>query len=588
MAIARIRALAGQWRGAKIPVRPRGMATQRWTKLSGQARARFLRAADPSLPPIQRIRHRSGTPLACLPRDSTQALAARARHIPQALWPGWTIRLMPAKESLDAPFRNAIAACLLLPGNPAPNVPEALTELHAHRSQPALNGVLRPLVARGYESVLSAVSYLAAYLDTHGAPIDYQRRRDLIPLEVITDTEWQDLCGRAGAHPGRPRASRGETRRLLDARRYLYHLLTGADLHDPRHKLAFRTGLDHNRYYEFTDPMTAPLRAALYEHASQMLDRLGIDEPVTWEPPPDCCSGLALPGRDPADIDLRALHELVVLQKLPVGQAAGQLRTTTYHVRFALESIPRAARQWGRSTPPSAWILRHQAPQILTREFFEREYLQAGKRLRQIAAETGFYRPLVAHYAHKAGISLAHSPPPKDIDKDWLREQYLDRQRPYADIAAELGVAVMTVYDAARRYGITSRAPGVHSFPQMITKLGKDTPRDVRRAVEGGLQGWHRLRRFQIAMTFPTIEAAATSLGAHQSALVHQLRRLERDIGATLYHPSTPRQSMRPTRRGAALLHALDRPDVQALLRAHASDPAAKTRSPGGPKRAPA
>lgn len=247
-----------------------------------------------------------------------------------------------------------------------------------------------------------------------------------------------------------------------------------------------------------------------------------------------------MPGRDPADIDLRALHELVVLQKLPVGQAAGQLRTTTYHVRFALESIPRAARQWGRSTPPSAWILRHQAPQILTREFFEREYLQAGKRLQQIAAETGFYRPLAAHYAHKAGISLAHSPPPKDIDKDWLREQYLDRQRPYADIAAELGVAVMTVYDAARRYGITSRAPGVHSSPQMITKLGKDSLRDVRRAVEGGLQGWHRLRRFQIAMTFPTIEAAATSLGAHQSALVHQLRRLERDIGATLYHPSTP------------------------------------------------
>jgi DNA-binding transcriptional LysR family regulator len=30
-------------------------------------------------------------------------------------------------------------------------------------------------------------------------------------------------------------------------------------------------------------------------------------------------------------------------------------------------------------------------------------------------------------------------------------------------------------------------------------------------------------------------EAAATFLGAHQSALVHQFRRLERDIGARLY-----------------------------------------------------
>lgn len=131
----------------------------------------------------------------------------------------------------------------------------------------------------------------------------------------------------------------------------------------------------------------------------------------------------------------------------------------------------------------------------------------------------------------------------------------------------------MTVYDAARRYGITSRAPGVHSFPQMITKLGKDTPGDVRRAVEGGLQGWHRLRRFQIAMTFPTINGAAHSLGTHQSALVHQFRRLERDIGAKLYCRATRRQAMRPTRRGAALLRALGQPDVRALFDAQAPYP---------------
>ncbi len=97
----------------------------------------------------------------------------------------------------------------------------------------------------------------------------------------------------------------------------------------------------------------------------------------------------------------------------------------------------------------------------------------------------------------------------------------------------------------------------------MFTKLGKDVPADIRRAVEGGLQGWHRLRRFQAAMTFPTIAAAARDLGAHQSALVHQFRRLERDIGAKLYHPSTPRQGMRPTHRGAALLRELERPEIR-------------------------
>ncbi len=337
--------------------------------------------------------------------------------------------------------------------------------------------MLLPLVAHGGESVLAAICSLAAYLDTHGGPIDYQRRRDLISSEVISEAEWQDLCGRVGAHPGRPGPHQQEGRRLLDARRYLYQLLTGADLHDPRHQLAFRTGLDLSRYYEFTDPMTAPLRAALHDHASQMLDRRGIDEPLTWEPPPDCCDQLALPGRDPADIDLQAVQQLVIGQELPARLAARRLGTSIYHVRYALELTARPARQWSRSTPPSAWARRQQAPKILTREFFEREYLQAGKTLSQLAAETGFSRPLVAEHARQAGISVAHyAPPQKDIDQDWLREQYLDRQRPYADIAAELGVAVMTVYDAARRYDITSRAPGVHSFPPMITKLGKDTP----------------------------------------------------------------------------------------------------------------
>jgi DNA-binding transcriptional ArsR family regulator len=106
----------------------------------------------------------------------------------------------------------------------------------------------------------------------------------------------------------------------------------------------------------------------------------------------------------------------------------------------------------------------------------------------------------------------------------------------------------------------------------MLTKLSADVPGDIRTAVEGGLKGWHRLRRFQTAMTCPTIEAAAARLRTHQSALVHQFRRLERDIGAALYQPSAPGQPMRPTRRGAALLKALTRPDIQALATRHAPD----------------
>jgi ArsR family transcriptional regulator, cadmium/lead-responsive transcriptional repressor len=72
-------------------------------------------------------------------------------------------------------------------------------------------------------------------------------------------------------------------------------------------------------------------------------------------------------------------------------------------------------------------------------------------------------------------------------------------------------------------------------------------------------------------MASPTIAAAAARLRICPSALSHQLRRLEHDIGAKLYQPATTRRPWRrPTRRGAALLTALARPGTQALAAAHA------------------
>jgi DNA-binding transcriptional ArsR family regulator len=158
------------------------------------------------------------------------------------------------------------------------------------------------------------------------------------------------------------------------------------------------------------------------------------------------------------------------------------------------------------------------------------------------------------------------------VRRGWGFEQYQARHRSYAGIAAELGVRPETVIAAARRHHIPSRPFTVHSRPEMTTRLEAAVPRDVRCAAEGSLQGWHRLRRFQAAMAFPTIEAAAAHLGTSQSALIHQFRRLERDIGAPLYHASSPGKPMQPTRRGTALLAALDRPDIHALAMEHAPD----------------
>jgi hypothetical protein len=186
------------------------------------------------------------------------------------------------------------------------------------------------------------------------------------------------------------------------------------------------------------------------------------------------------------------------------------------------------------------------------------------------AAETGYSRKLLAECARQAGITLATARQTTPIDQAWLREQYLKRKRSFPDIANGLDVSEMTVIRAAHRYGIPVRLAGVASSHQtMIQTHGKSLPRDIRCAVEGARYGWQRLHRFEITMSFPTIEQAAAYLGAHQSALVKQLQRLETDIGTQLFHRSTQSRPARPTRRGTTLLKKLARPDIRSLISQH-------------------
>ena len=483
-----------------------------------------------NLVPADRIRYRTGTPQASMPAGPPGLLAARARAIPQLLWPDWTIRLMPAHGFAPGPFRSAIAACLLLPGHPGRGIRTAITALHAYRSALAVGAALRALAGSGHGTVLTAISCLAGYLDCHGGPIDYQRRRDLIPAGTITAGQWRQLCYGAAAHPG-------ETRRHRDAQRYLFQLLTGADLHDPRHALAFTSTGDYSHYYAFADTLPTGLRDALHGHAAALLHDLGIGEPLTWSPPPGCCAGLDLPGPEPDDIDLDAVGRLIITGGLPIAEAAARLGTTGGHLRLALDRVPRPARQWGRSAAPPTWQRRQHARGILTREFFDREYITAGKNLRQLEAETGIPRRFLTQVAREHGITMTGICGPAPASPCPLPGQ-----------------------------DVTGTGTGSPAKP------GAQSLGDIRRAAQDSRAGWLRLRRFQIAMASPTIAAAAARLRICPSALSHQFRRLERDIGARLYQPATSRRPWRPTSSGAALLTALARPDVQALAAAHAPD----------------
>lgn len=278
--------------------------------------------------------------------------------------------------------------------------------------------------------------------------------------------------------------------------------------------------------------------------------------------------GLALPGIDTNTLDMTTIRRLIVDEDRPLGEVAQALGVHIEHIRIALERLDRPERQWNKSAAPLVWQRDQRAARLLTPDFFQREYVQRGRRINDIAEASGLGRHIVARYAKTAGITLATSKAPIPIDHAWLREQYRDQRRSITNIAAELNITGSTVALALRREGIQSRPQGVHSFPDMVTALDEAVPHDIRAAVEGSLRGWQRLRRFHIAMRFPSLDTAAAYLRTTGPVLVNQCRRLERDIGGPLFHRSVFRTPQRPTTRGHRLLHDLDHSHVHNLMNA--------------------
>ena len=562
-AIAFLRALFT--RDTAATIRPGDMGQTHWKAFSPRLHNRFLRAADTRLGNTDRLRYYSCTPIARLPeRTHDQLVAERARRIPQMLWPQWTMQLLPRHGADVDLFRALACALLLIPGQAQRSVRPALDLLNPRlRSH---SPTLQTMVVHGGDDVLAALCALADYLDTYGGPIDYQRRRDTISDTVLFSYgRWWMLCFDAGTHPGKPGPKGAPSARYRHALRYLYQLLTGSDLATSSHPLSWKGPADRSRYLHFEFTLTSRERDLLNQHAQNTLAHLGIDEPLTWSPPAQCCDHLCLPGPELADIDLEALRRLVLEEQRQPGQVAEELGTTLAHVRFALPLLDRAAPPLRRNSPAQAWRERQHAAKILTAEFFHREYVGSGKPLRELAMQTGLSRPVVAAFAKAHGVELRRAPPSVPIDAGWLREQYVVAQRSATDIARELGIEDMTVLNRLALLGVPVRPAGVHSRHEMIRKLPPHIPLNIRRAVEGGLHGWHRLARFQLAMDFDRLTTAAEHLGIVPETLSRQFARLETDIGARLYHRSTLHDPMRCTSRGARLLRDLDRPDVQSI-----------------------
>jgi len=81
----------------------------------------------------------------------------------------------------------------------------------------------------------------------------------------------------------------------------------------------------------------------------------------------------------------------------------------------------------------------------------------SGTRGEAIAAEVGCSAPMVYKTVRDLGLTWPHRTPAKLRDREWLREQYIDKLWGTTAIAAEVGCSDSTVKAALKRCGIPTR-----------------------------------------------------------------------------------------------------------------------------------
>ncbi|MFE1957457.1 TniQ family protein [Streptomyces sp. NPDC059479] len=556
--IAAVRALIER-DGERLDLMPPGDVNKRWKTHSGGLQQLIWRAMDPRLETVERLRYRSCTSRPCPPEKDDPRVVARVPRIPQLLWRGLTARLMPTTGVRHVnKFRAALAVALLLPGWSKRRFDPLIGMLHHNRNLD-IHYMLAELAQQGHDSVFTALCEIAEHLDTHPVPIDYERRRELVGNGLLPADAWMTICADTGIHPG-------YDMRLLTMRRYLYQRVTGNDLRQAPAPLQIKTNTEAAALAVIPFRITAPLLRALDDYASAYLRDLGIDEPPTWEPPAGLTAELSLPGQQ---VDVQQAHRLICIDDQAPAAAAKQMGVTLESLRHCFEEHPpdvpwpsNGRGWWIDPTKPVARRsrlagaqARQRAQNVLTDEFLRREYVEARKPIKKIAAETGLPAALISERLDQAGfLASRESPRAKHIDEQWFRDQYLRRARSLASIAAELGVSDTHVGRHARAMGIELRPRGGH---HIMSPAELDVLPPFLRPALTDRRCWGRLQRFQQAIQHRTITEAASRLGTRQAVLSNQVARLEEDLGTQLYIRPHRGGCLRPTLDGQAVLDAL-------------------------------
>jgi hypothetical protein len=370
------------------PARTPAALSQVWDGVSPALAAILLAQRDRRIGPTERLRYRTMTGAARRPNGADPAI--RLRTLPLALWPDWSIRLRPATIASDT-FRIAAAIALCVPGS-THSIRSIRDNWPGPTNEQRMIKFGRLVTADPHgTAILAALCALADYLDRHGAPVDYQRRRELAAeIELLDPAAWTVMC-RAGGTPA------GGRRKLAHARLRLWETLTAGLPQQAPHSLRLDSPEFLARHSGFALHLPAPTVHRLNEHARRLLDAHGCrHEPLTWSPNADVISLGQLPGPDPEAVDPISVHATFARQRTP-KQTAVDLGITLEHLRYLARKPPPETEDLSAPTaPPRVRLATLLGPEQL------RELITRGDSLRQIETRYGISRKtipdeLVAH-----------------------------------------------------------------------------------------------------------------------------------------------------------------------------------------------
>ncbi|CAN5555462.1 TniQ family protein [soil metagenome] len=479
-----------------------------------------LSALGDRLSPAAQLGCRLGSGFPHRHATDTRRLQRLLQALPTALWPSWAVRLSPPAVAHSG-TRAALAAAVLLVGSDL-DIGDAAAHLGGDLTR--VNAVYllwRCTESPHWPALRDALAVLSDYLNDHGAPIDYQRRRRLDYRDLLTQHEWHRICRQLG----RQHHSAAHTRT------YLQHRIAGTtqSYNDPAADVVLA---------EFPRRLTPDLSRALHDHARNFLISQGIqDEPVVWEPPTSIVADLDLPGADIADVDLGELHRLIRTDRCSITATSQQLGIRADVLRAALEQHPAPALPTPACTPRIGarrpGTVYQRAAQALPPHRLTALYSKEQRSLADIAALTGVSRPTVARLMCDYAIARRRpgGRPTATVDRDWLYTEHVLHHRSCADLARELHISSTTL--AAQATTLKIPMPTVARHTEAELRTNPKVPAILIPALVGH-GGWERLQRFAIIVQFRTLTEAGKHLGRGVAVTGSHIARLETDFRTRL------------------------------------------------------